>query len=283
LCLSTTSPREKVAIKDADSLVLKGSANSEEQAWLRGKMTMGALQFAFARLRVAADFGRRRPTGQFTDRGLEMLEHSVECTVLNNEHGLMVYPAQTAPSFVSVGTPTPQIAVQDHRLGVALRAALDKGHVPNDQERLAYDLFAASFFEHSADARLVALVMAIETLLEPRERSSEAREHVGKLIESTQRAQLPERERESLLGSLRWLRQESITAAGKHLVNDRLGDRRYGDYTASKLWAEAYDVRSKLVHGSVPRPSHKEVGIYAAKLETMVSALLSRSLIDIDV
>jgi hypothetical protein len=262
---------------------MMGTARSEAEAWSRGAVALDALQLAFARLRIAADFGRRTPNGGFTNCGFEWLGSSTEHPIFNDEHGLMVYPALPVPQFASMGTPTVQLIVQGPRLAVALRAALERDHELDDRERIAYDLFTASFFEHSADARLISLVMAIETLLEPVERSLEARSHVQDLIEATKHAELSTRERDSLVGSLRWLLKESISSAGKRLVTEKLGDRRFGNLNAPQLWRTAYNIRGRLVHGGTPRPPREDVDRCAANLEVMVASLLSGPLLELDI
>lgn len=52
-------------------------------------------------------------------------------------------------------------------------------------ERLAFDLYSGSFFQPSADARLLMLTMAVETLLDFQPRSEAARAHVTALMEAT--------------------------------------------------------------------------------------------------
>lgn len=54
------------------------------------------------------------------------------------------------------------------------------------KERIAFEVFNASFFQPSADARFLLRVMAIEALLEPRPRDAAARQHVESLIAATQ-------------------------------------------------------------------------------------------------
>jgi hypothetical protein len=196
----------------------------------------------------------------------------------------MVYQSEPSPRLVNVGAATLKLTVQEVRLRTALEAALRQRRLVTEQESIAYDLFAASFFDASPDARLISLVIAIETLLQPVDRGAATRAHVQRLIEETRAAtELESKDRNSLVGSLRWMLRESITATGAKLVRTNLGHRTYGEYSAEKLWKKAYDLRSKLVHGSVPRPSRDEVGRCAASLEVMVSHLLSGPLLDIDV
>ncbi len=96
----------------------------------------------------------------------------------------------------------------------------------SEVERLAFDLYSGSFFQPSADARLLMLTMAIETLLDLQPRPEESRAHVESLMSVTQSAALSNQERDSILRSLAWLLNESIGQAGRHLART-LEPRRY--------------------------------------------------------
>jgi hypothetical protein len=70
------------------------------------------------------------------------------------------------------------------------------------------------------------LMMAVETLIEPARRSDAVRAHVEQLIALTKEADLPNAEKDSVVGSLNWLFDESISQAGRRLAA-RLGSRNY--------------------------------------------------------
>jgi hypothetical protein len=144
-----------------------------------------------------------------------------------------------------------------------------------EHEKLAFSLFNASFFQPTADSRFLLLLMAIEALIEPALRSSEARDHVRQLIVQTQSAAIPNVEKDSMIGTLRWLHRESINQAGKRLVSSRLGNRMYSEKSATDFFSHCYQLRSNLVHGNLPYPTFDEVGNVAGNLEVFVSDLLT--------
>ena len=75
---------------------------------------------------------------------------------------------------------------------------------------------------------------------------------------------------------------DSIGAAGRQLVRERLGERTYGDpikEPAAKFFTDCYDLRSRLTHGHPPQPTFNEVNGRTAGLELMVSDLLSGELL----
>lgn len=125
----------------------------------------------------------------------------------------------------------------------------------------------------SPDARFLTLMTAIETLIRPEPRPAIARDFVTGLIAQAKAAELPRPQRDSILGSLEWLKSESISQAGRRLVAT-LGDRTYGQRTPSRFFTECYDLRSKLVHGSVPRPTFADVNGIVGELERLTRDLL---------
>lgn len=262
-------------LKDAEQLALSGHGySSSQEAIEAGQQYQLALMVALARVRVGADFGQRAAKGVYTEHGLKWLEQQVGHRVLNSAHGLMVFATDPKPRFAVTSAKMVRGTNAD-AFQFLLLEAIAKRPILSDREQLAFSLFNASFFQPSADSRFILLVMAVEALIEPTARSTEAREHVEQLITQTQSAKLPSTERDSMLGALRLLFQESINQAGKRLVTDRLGDRKYNDMPASKFFSHAYQLRSNLVHGNFPYPTFEEVGNLCGTLEVFVSDLLT--------
>jgi hypothetical protein len=277
--VAPTSPYIGEEIKQSGRIAFSGVAGTVPLAWSKGELLADALRRTLGALGLAAGFGSGAPEGWFTYLALVRMTEAASRPVVNDVHGLMVHATEPGPQFVTGFAPTIIIGTQPDRFERTLRSAVEAGVALSDSERIAFDLFTASFLENSPDARLISLVMAIETLIVLPARSSVACKHVNELIELTkQNHDLTERDRNSLLGSLRWLLSDSISSSGARLVDERLGDRTYGDWAAVGLWKKAYDIRSKLVHGSVPRPSRQDVGIVAAPLENMVGHLIAGDL-----
>lgn len=271
---------EEPPIRDADMLVLKGTASSEEEARARGARVLDALQLALSRKRVAADLGRLEPGGVITEKALEMIGSTPEAPILNDFPGPIVYPAEPKPLFMRLRMGGMMLVSETPSLADTVCAAMALGDVITDRERTAYDLFAVSLFDSSPDARLISLVMAIETLVDQPERDEDAQAHVRRLMHLTREADLPAATRDSFLGSLQWMLRDSISASGERFVLERLAGRTYGgEWTPGPLWREAYNMRSDLVHGAVPRPTRQDVGAIAAPLEVMVAELLSGDLL----
>ena len=189
-----------------------------------------------------------------------------------------MFVSEPSPKFAKTGV-TAVVGKPGDRVVEMVQAAARLNIAMTERERLAYDLYSASFSESSADARFVTLMMAAETLIEPQPRSEAVAAHVRELVSATQTSSLRREEVESVVGSLRWLYNESVGQAGRRLAQS-LGDRRYADEEPQRFFTRCYDLRSKLVHGQYPRPERGDVDQRAATLEVFVSDLLAGRLRD---
>jgi hypothetical protein len=235
-----------------------------------------------ARLRIGVDFGNRAPKSAFTLAGLAMLEAQTGCRVLNDIHGPMVFETDPPPRFALFSADGLRGVKKGHFETIFERALSTLRNL-SARERLSFELFNASFFQTSADTRFIMLVMAIEALIEPVHRSKEATDHVDSLIEATKNSLLiTDKDRRSILGSLRWLRYESINQAGKRLAQEQLGVRLYDGKSAPSFFSDCYNLRSRLVHGQYPPPTQHEIGNASTQLEGFVSDLLTGDLREVE-
>lgn len=274
---------KKSSIEKCPQLVLVGEGFvSEAQAAAVGERYTHVLMRTLAHLRVGADFGTRAAKSWLTKSGLAWLEQQGGERVLNDIHGLMVFPAEPWPRFASATVDAIRGVPQD-RFERTFQRGLETATALSEREQVALEVFNASFFQSSADARFLPLVTAVEALMEPEPRTAGVLRHVESPIAATAAAEsLPTEERESLLGSLQWLRQESISRTGKKLAEGRLGGRTYLDQPPGKFFLHCYSVRGRLVHGRRPFPTREEIDSLAAGLELFVGDLLSGPLVDVE-
>lgn len=268
-------------IQKSPELVLRGDSwRSEKEASDEGQKYSQALRLSLARLRVGADFGARVPKGGFTEAGLKVLEQQGQ-RVLNDVHGIMVFETEPKPLFASIEA-SGIVGKPKERIEKVLLYAIEHPQVLSDRERTSLELFHASFFSKMPEVRFLLLMMAIEALLLPSQRTSSTVTHVENLMRMTHEClTISLEDRTSLLGSLQWLQYESINHAGRKLANDRLGSRTYAEMSAPKYFSYCYDLRSRLVHGRSPYPSWEEVNKVAPSLEEFVSDLLSGPLLEV--
>jgi hypothetical protein len=251
---------------------------SEEEASQAARKYVDALALTLVRLRIGADFGNRGPKSAFTLAGLAMLGAQSGSRVLNDVHGLMIYESEPPPRFATLSADVLRGVPQNH-FETIFSHALASPRVMTERERLSLELFNASSFQKSADSRFLLLVMAVETLLEPSPRSSDAALHVETMIAATKRAEsLSPEEKQSLLGGLNWLRYESINQTGRRLAEKCLRGQVYMNMKAPSFFSYCYNLRSRLVHGEHPLPSQQEIGSAVASLEMFVSDILSGEL-----
>ena len=270
--------RNKSIYDNGELLVYGSKYPSVAHATEAGREWIGIIKTAFARVNLGADFGDRTAKGFFTKHGLKLLEQgSGGRAVVNDVHGLQVFE-EPRPYFARMDV-APLKGIQQERVLKAIDVAAELGAVMSERNQLAYDLYSAATGETSADARFALLMMAIETLLDPQPRSGQARSHVDALIAATESSDLPPSEIHSLVGSLKWLHDESIGQAGRQLAA-QLGDRTYMDESATKFFTNSYALRSRLVHGAYPRPEWRMVESRAGSLELFVRDLLSLDLLD---
>lgn len=263
----------------ARQLILCGTGyESEERASDAASRWNAHLQAALARCEIGVDFGDRAAKSALTEYGLAAAAVQVG-RVLHDVHGTMVFAREPTPKFLGIGPASLILGKPADRLVRAIRLARQLGVALSPKEQVAYDLYAASFFFHpSPDARFTLLMMALEVLIDQRERASEVIAHVEVLINATRDSQLPQNEIRSITDSLTWLRKESIGQAGRRLACE-LGERQYIDKAAVPFFTDCYELRSALVHGHHPRPTRGEVDRHAAALDTFVSHLLSGRLL----
>jgi hypothetical protein len=100
--------QDEQPIKEASALAMRGEgAWSADEATHLGERWRDALETAFARLGVGADFGERGPRSYFSEAGMRLLEHQFGVPrVLNDEPGLSVFTLHPPPMFVSGCSPS---------------------------------------------------------------------------------------------------------------------------------------------------------------------------------
>ncbi len=264
------SCKKDVSLLTSDWLVVQGREyNSAAVAESDGHRIKNALMVTFAKHGIGADFSVEWCfISKKEQQRLEDLKviHQIDGNVL-------VFEDDPEITFISVkgsakaATPSGEF-VKTFLVSLALSPSL------SEREQLAYRVFNIALFQPDPLATFLFLVMVIEALSDYAPRSEVAIAHVDMLIESTKNNNsLTKEDSDSMIGALRWLKQESIRQAGKRLVAERLGNRMYADMSAAKYFSECYDLRSSLVHrGSYDREKFNKL---SSHLPHFVSDLLT--------
>jgi hypothetical protein len=114
-------------------------------------------------------------------------------------------------------------------------------------------------------------VSIIESLADNTNRQPRALAHVENLIVQTERAELEPGERDSILGTLKWLRYRSIGQKTRNLLVTHLGQTTFAHKQADKFFGDCYEVRSQITHyGKTPEAIQQLL----PELERLASELL---------
>ena len=152
----------------------------------------------------------------------------------------------------------------------------------SDRERVALDLFNASFFQPSEDSRFLLLMSGLEALIVQLPRSEAVCTLLRKLnVAIDAELELDMVERNTLKQGVGQFQRESIGQAGRRLVTEALDGRTYQGMTPSDFFGRCYRLRSRLVHGELPFPTREELSGVVAQLEVMLSDVLSTDLLDV--
>jgi hypothetical protein len=265
---------------DASSVIVLGqSYASADAARNAGLRWVAVLQRAFAHLNIGADLGARAARATLFGVEPNIDKQLSDSGWLTDKPGLVVFEEVPWPTFVQ-RTSSSSFARSPDTLVSAIEAVRRLDVPMSPVEQTAYDLYSSSFSATSFDARFIVLMMALETLIDPQPRDEKVAGHVDQLIAQTKQAGLPKSQLDSLVGSLHFLRQESISQAGRRLVSV-LGSRRYMDLEPERFFTTCYGLRSRLVHGQHPRPTRENIESHITHLERLVSDLLSGDLLDV--
>ena len=272
------------SIKDATSIVLRGTGwERPEEAEKCGAFYSDTLTRTYARLRLGADFGSRSAKSWFTEAGLTMIGNDTGRPALNDVHGMMVYDRNAMPQVMftsmridaSRGVPVEQFLT-------IFETALSRPREIDDRERVAIELFNASFFQPSVDSRFLLLMSGLEALIVQQSRSEavcELLRRIGATVDNASNIGMAERD--ALKQGIGQLQRESIGQAGRRLVREALDGRLYEGMTPDRYFNRCYRLRSQLVHGGLPFPTREDVNAVVAQLEVMLSDLLSTDLLDV--
>ena len=264
--------------KSTDLILIGEGFASVDEAAARGAEYRDVLRRAMARSRVGSDFGMREPKAVMTSAGLALLQHGSDRPVLHDEPGVAVFPAPPWPKFSKVTIKTVRGAFVPRFLGYFSKGLAADARMTN-REDIAFQLFHGSYFQEEADVRLILLVSAMEALIERADRTGGIPKHVDVLEGVTRAAALSDDERAAVMRMLDEMRRESIIAAGKKLIRDRLPEKVYDGQTAVRVFVDCYDLRSAVVHAAQPFPSWSDVSAAVGKCELLVGDLLAGPLL----
>jgi hypothetical protein len=255
-----------------------GPYETEQAARSAAERTRDALLIWGVRFRFGVDVGDGHIRGTLTHAGKAHYEETLGKPVRNDVQGIDVYPDDGDIVFVRVdfkASVAKDVATFVAELRELLRS--DTWQLSNKQ-RVGAELFCASFFDAVFRSRFITLVTAVEALLDPDPRSATVQGLIDGAVAAANLADLPNPDRDSLLGGLTRLRSESIGRAGRRLADALLAGRTYDALTPGAFFARCYRIRSQTVHTGAPEDPEVDFLALANVCQQFVGDLLLASL-----
>lgn len=264
-------------IKDfPDAAIIGGTYSSAEQAKDAVERVKAALLVWAVRQRVGIDLGDGLLRSVVTTAGIKMFEEKYKRPVRNDVHGVDIYEHQDNIMFVRMSAQ--HMFGKDPTTFVGQFSETFHQHVvPTEKQILASELYCASFFDVSFRSRLITLVTSIEALIELVERHKLYKDIVENVEQLVRCSGASAETINSFIGSLQWLKYESIRQMGRKLVKHLLESRDYAGMSAERFFIYCYDLRSQILHTGKPKKASIDLLNVTNTLQEFVSALLLAS------
>jgi hypothetical protein len=196
---------------------------------------------------------------------------------LDGIHGLAVYDASRPTKFWYGNDVNLLLGRSEDRL----RQEVGRHYPPlqlTEKQEIAYELFAASQFEVSQRSRFLSLMLAVESLLEPRALAPEAQQFLELLLAQIAKSSLTDHDKKSMKDKIKFAAQESIRQCAKRLTVQLLGKKIYLEKEAGAFFLWLYDVRSELVHNGKISKKGGDLPTILNDVEQFVADLLDASI-----
>lgn len=256
--------------------ILSGGYKSENEALDYGKEVKKAVLCYGAKFGLGIDVGKEKRgfeiSGLITDKVLK--EHGV--LMVPDIHGIAVYSEDHPISPVSMSARGAVDAKNADFFQKEVCKILAKNPILKPKIRLAMEILASSHFETTSRARFLALIQAAETLVKPSERCHRTRKLVDSFIEKTNCSEINREDKFSILGSLNWLRYDSISQSLQKSAKENLKNKKYCGLTPDVFIKKCYEARSRLLHSGSIDESKYNIGALSSSLGTYLRDLLGQ-------
>jgi hypothetical protein len=282
--LITLSSYDQVkSIKYSQDWILTGKGfQSHEEAQEEGDKYIERLKLTFASLLLGVDFGERHQDGAATNYALSKLEQESGHSVINDKYGVMIYDEEDPHTrLLKINFDDSDLLISSKKFQKIFDYVSNNSISIDPKERVAMDLFHGALFQVNNDTRFLMLMMAVEARLDDKPRSEAATKFLFSMIEQLKLSlSISEEEKSSLIGSLKYVIQQSISQRGRDLAKELLGNRIYGGLEASKFFTKCYGIRSNLVHGNRSALTSDELNSITGNFVKFVRDLLLPTLLD---
>lgn len=260
-------------INESNKLNVVGTGfNSEQEAQSKGQTIMNLLRLYSVVGRTGVSLGNNTVTGGISDYFQNKIYKETGNKVINEVNGLIVYEDAVHTKVASVSFGSGILYKGFSRFKDTFEENYNNTLIFSDKLVNAMDFYNLAMLTAAPKLRFLLFVIAIEAIIETKQRTAIAVEHVTSLITHTEdNLALTDSERSSILGSLKYLKNQSISQSGRELVEAMLGEKVYNGKPSRKFFTECYSLRSSLVHTGTWKEKDNEL---AYELERMVVDLL---------
>lgn len=264
-------------IKSSSQIAITGGPYQSEGEALRvAQLAREAVVVWAVKQRLGVEFGDGKLRRFITDSGREHYQRQLGHPIRNDQLGIDVYEMQEGLLFASISLDLSvdkraDTFVDQFREGITMPLHL------SEKQRLAAELYCFSFFDTSFRSRFITLVTAVEALLNPAVRSDNVERLVDDVKNMLSSLETDDATRESMRGSLDYMKYESIGQAARSLAASLLGNRKYGGARADRFFNRCYKLRSEIVHRGKPSDSTVDLLQESNALQAFVADLLLAS------
>jgi len=265
-------------IKDHSSAsILGGPYESEDQARTAAEKSKYAVLYWAIEQRLGIDFGDGKQRSIVTNEGLAMLEKQYGCPFRTDIHGIDVYEQIDKLQFAKFSA-NARVDKNPQNLIKTFCHEYVNSRELTEKQILASEIYAGSFFDVAPRSRFITLVTAVEALLEPLKRSEAVQTLVEDFRSATHSSNIDEATKRSIMGSLQWLRYESIGQAGRALARRLIPNDIFNGQSSDNFFTQCYNLRSQIMHRGAIEDESVDIFDLANTMELFVSRLLLASL-----
>ena len=272
-CIRLRSDVTGTPIKDHNhAAIIGGSYPSESLARQAAETSKRALLYWAIEQHAGIDFGDGKQRSVVTNQGLAFYEKQIGFPCRNDNQGIDIYEHVDNLRFVRFNADI-TVGISPPNLITTFQREYQNNRQLTSKQELATEIYTGSFFDTSARSRFITLVTAVEALLEPSKRSIEIQTLVDGFETATKTVK-DVQNRDSIQGSLSWLRYQSIGQAGRELANILLPNELFDGLPSSDFFTRCYNLRSSLLHRGTSADKSVDTAQLANFMETFVNHLL---------
>jgi len=211
----------------------------------------------------------------FTKYGKEYISQIFGKKVESDFYGVDIVDCET--KFPS-SNPRVVARMSLDKFAEVLNKGLNSNYLPDEKLIRAIELYNSTRYlsRINISGRFILQVSAIECLIDQESVSKDIIDILDRAIKEVCNSKIDKNEKDSIQGSLRFLKKESIKRSGKNLIRElfKNSGESFSNLAPEEFFSKAYDLRSKLVHEG--RTSTKFMNIDNPQLQSFTRTCIIR-------